>query len=444
MKQGRLTFISLSLLLVISLLLTAGCQESRSSWKPSAELEAYMAKIPASPAPQLQSMLEEIFTIDYYAGVPMPQGMQDNDGGIVDGYLVMATGFCHGYDDKLKPGKYPRGFLRKVWALKLDDQEKGWIELPSIPGAARQETQAISVNNELYLWGGFSYSEPYCYKDGYKLSHKNGKWSWSKLPDLPHPLGGGSIQSIGDKIYLFGGFDYDKKALYVFNDRNDKIKRQGSRLYVFDTKNPSVGWNQLTQCPGTPRFMTGFAEINFELYAIGGYSVTPKGTAASVVDCWKYTPETDSWSRLRDLPVSVSGFGTGKTAYQNRYILLPTGYPHGEIANTDGTTRPRYGKPSHTDRSQWAHLTPDGTWDTMPMSSPYENHVWVYDTWTDLYGTATYLPFDDHAQAAHIIGDTLFYFPGETSGFYWEGEYFGHAPEFVLKGDITVNDWSGK
>ena len=26
----------------------------------------------------------------------MPQGMQDNDGGIIDNYLVMVGGFCHG------------------------------------------------------------------------------------------------------------------------------------------------------------------------------------------------------------------------------------------------------------------------------------------------------------------------------------------------------------
>ena len=78
------------------------------------------------------------------------------------------------------------------------------------------------------------------------------------------------------------------------------------------------------------------------------------------------------------------------------------------------------------------------------MSSPYENHVWVYDTQTDLYGTATCLLFDDHAQASRIIGVPLFYFPDETGGFYWESEYFSHAPKFVLKGDITVNDWNGK
>lgn len=71
----------------------------------------------------------------------------------------------------------------------------------------------------------------------------------------------------------------------------------------------------------------------------------------------------------------------------------------------------------------------------------YENHAWAYDTHTNLYGTVTYLPFDDHGQAAHVIGDTLYMFPGETSGFWWEGEYFGHAPEFVLKGKIQVLDW---
>ena len=32
-------------------------------------------------------------------------------------------------------------------------------------------------------------------------------------------------------------------------------------------------------------------------------------------------------------------------------------------------------------------------------------------------------------------------FPGETGGFEWEGEYFGHHPEFVLKGVIEELPW---
>ena len=31
-------------------------------------------------------------------------------------------------------------------------------------------------------------------------------------------------------------------------------------------------------------------------------------------------------------------------------------------------------------------------------------------------------------------------FPGHTGGFFFEGEYYGHHPEFVLQGLIKVLD----
>ena len=106
------------------------------------------------------------------------------------------------------------------------------------------------------------------------------------------------------------------------------------------------------------------------------------------------------------------------------------------IVNPNGTTRPRYGKPSTIDRSKWKKYPRlDG------KGMKYSNHVWEYDTKRDLYGTATHLPFDDHGQTVHIIDHTMYLFPGETAGFWWEGEWFGHTPEFVLKGKIRVLDW---
>jgi hypothetical protein len=35
----------------------------------------------------------------------------------------------------------------------------------------------------------------------------------------------------------------------------------------------------------------------------------------------------------------------------------------------------------------------------------------------------------------------VYLFADETSGLFWEGEYFGHHSEFVLKGEIELLDW---
>jgi len=401
-------------------------QEAKNDFKTT-ELES-------SPTPQAQRSLPRMMKIAWSSAPFFPQGMQDNDGGLIGSHLVMVGGFCHGIDNDWKPGKYPRGFLKKAWAMDVLHENEGWKELPDFPGSARQEMYGVSLNNELYLWGGFNYTDPYTYVDGYKLSKQANLWVWKKLVDLPRPYASGNAAIIGSKIYLFGGMDYDSERYYVVTDRSGKNNKYGSRLYAYDTKPDNLHWKELKGCPGTPRMMAGVAALNGKIYVIGGYSVDRGGTSHSVVDSWRYDPELDTWSRLRDLPVAVAGFGSGSIAYQNRYLLLPTGYPYPTILNPDETVRSSYGEPSKVDRSQWKqHPKLKGT--------TYSNHIWVYDTQKNLYGTATKLPYDDHGPAAHIIRDTVYMFPGETAGFWYKQEYFGHAPELVLKGKIQLLDW---
>ena len=82
-----------------------------------------------------------MLAIDWAAAPPLPQGMQDNTVALLDGWLVSVAGFCGGYDDAWKPGRYPRGFLHKAWGLELAEEDRGWRELPPMPGAPRQAMQ---------------------------------------------------------------------------------------------------------------------------------------------------------------------------------------------------------------------------------------------------------------------------------------------------------------
>src|SRR5262245_50468004 len=106
--------------------------------------------------------LPQSLTIAWQKGPNLPQGFQDSDGGVVGDTLVSVGGFCSGQKGVAgKPGKYPRGFLKRVWGLALKEEKAGWRELPEFPGAARQGLDAVVVNDQLYCWGGFSYTAPY-------------------------------------------------------------------------------------------------------------------------------------------------------------------------------------------------------------------------------------------------------------------------------------------
>jgi hypothetical protein len=363
----------------------------------------------------------------------MPQGMQDNHMSVVHNWLVSVCGFCGGADDDWKPGVYPRGFLNKVWGLDLAHEERGWIDLPPLPGAARQGMQGAAVGEALYVWGGFSYTEPYAYKDGYRLSRKDGGWVWDALPPLPSPSAWGGACPVGSKIYVLGGSDYDAQRFYTATDRTGEVKRLGARLIVFDTEAPELSWTSRTPCPGTPRCLTGAAVVGGKVYFVGGVAVADSADYCNVVDSWRYDVAADTWERLRDLPMSGTGASSNRSVFKDRYVLLPCGYQYNTVMKPDGSLVPKYGEPSKVVR----------TWENHPhfKGTSYFNHCYVYDTRTDLYGTATALPFDDVATITVIVADTAYMFPGETAGFVWEGEYFGHHPEFVLKGKIKELDW---
>ncbi len=387
-------------------------------------------------APQDPKSVPHMLDISWSEGPPMPQGLQDNLVVLVQGNLISVGGFCGGYDNDWKPGKYPRGFLNKTWTLDLAHQGKGWLELPPFPGAARQALEGASVNNALYVWGGFNYTSPYAYRDGYCLSRKNTSWEWTPLPPLPASCCWSGTCVIGSCIYSLGGCDYDGERFYTLTDRTKKIKQFGCRMMKFDTRHPEAGWQFLSPCPGSPRAIPATVAIAGNIYFIGGIAADANGVFCNVVDSWRYTPATDTWKRLRDMPVSGTGTNTGLPVYKDRYILLPCGYQYKNVLRPDGTKSPQYGLVSTVKR----------TWENHPREKGkhYFNHCYVYDIQTDLYGRATALPFDDVASITLVIKDTAWIFPGETAGFYWEGEYFGHHPEFVLKGHIRERPWQQK
>ncbi len=386
--------------------------------------------VPPTPTPQIQSTLPDMLSMTWSAGTPLPQGMQDNYVGLVDGWLVNVLGFCSGADEDWKPGVYPRGFLNKAWALKLGDEDKGWVSLPDFPGVPRQAGQGAVVGDSLYLWGGFSYDAPFTYTDGYRLSREQGVWTWSPLPPLPAPSCWAGSVVMGSTIYLVGGADYDAQRFYCVTDRTGEIGRFGARLIAFDTEHPARGWVEKTPLPGAPRCLTGAAVVKGKLYVVGGVSMLTSGAYANVVDNWRYDPTSDDWTRLRDLPLSASGSSSSSIVYKDRYLLLPAGYQYGVVLGTDGTETAAYGTPETVKR----------TWKQHPSfeTTHYYNHHYVYDTEEDLFGRATSLPFDDVASITVVRGDEMYIFPGETGGFEWDGVYFGHHPEFVLKGKIST------
>ena len=368
--------------------------------------------------PQSENDLKSLLRITWSRGPNLPQGFQDNNGGVLDHFLVSACGFCAGRDNDKKPGKYPRGFLKKVWALDLEQASGGWADLPEFPGAARQGLMAAVVEGVLYCWGGFSYSEPYCYRDGFRLFRRDGSWTWDALPPLPWPICTAGTCVMDSKIYLFGGADYNAEAFFTKAGRKGECPRLGAQLLLFDTKTPGEGWKRLAECPGTPRWVAAVATVGDSIYVIGGATGDPYST---VVDNWVYIPETGTWTRIRDLPIASGNFPAGRIVFKNRYLVLGGGYQYSLVTNPDGTTRKPY-----------------GTARRFHDQGSYYSDMFVYDTQTNLFGRADSMPLNNNLSMMLVEGGEIYMLGGETGGATVEGEFYGHHPELFLKGRIEA------
>jgi N-acetylneuraminic acid mutarotase len=392
-------------------------------------------------APQPQASLKQMLSIDWKRGPDLPQGIQDPGCGILNGTLVMASGFCGGQNDVPgKAGKYPRGFVQKSWGLNLQSPQSGWQCLPDFPLTGRQGgvSDGITVDNQLYYWGGVNYDAPYTYAVGCRLTNHRNQWSWdTAVPPLLSPVCYGGGVSIGSKVYVFGGADYGRKDpndansldFFTNTDHTGKVRRLGARLMMIDTQNLSAGCTQLASCPGTPRWVAAVAAVGWKIYVFSGQSGVDNAskTYCNVVDNWQYDPGTDSWTRLQDMPVASGGFPAGKIVAFDRYILMVGGGQYDHVLGQDGSVRPVYGTVAKHDPGY-----------------AYFSDVFVYDTQRGKFGTATPLPLNDGPFMALVDGDQIRMIGGEVagasgfSGTWIGGAAYGHHPDLYLTGTVRV------
>ncbi|MFH1007443.1 MAG: hypothetical protein V1800_08080 [Candidatus Latescibacterota bacterium] len=379
-----------------------------------------------------------LFAIAWEKGPSLPQGFQDSAGGIVGDTLITVCGFCTGYTIPQKPKeKYPRGFLRKAWGLELGHTEGDWFALPDFPGDPRQMLAGVVSGDQLYCWGGFSYTEPCCYRDGYRLSHSTGKWRWERLPDLPWMLCCAGICAVDSRIYICGGADYDNSetgGMYTDTDRNGDVERLGARLLMFDTRDAAQGFVELPSCPATPRSAPALAAVGTDIFLIGGITGNDYNRelgAMNCVDNWRFDTVRHQWKRLSDLPISSTGFPGGAIVHEDRYLFLVGGYQYEWVAYPDGAVGEKVGKPSRFYEHNLFDFREDGT-DLL-----YYSEVSVYDVKTDSFGTAEQLPLNNFMPLVIVRNGNLHLIGGETGGSEIDGEFFSHHPDLFLTGRIS-------
>ncbi|MER5603697.1 carboxypeptidase regulatory-like domain-containing protein [Streptomyces sp. NPDC002265] len=115
--------------------------------------------------------------------------------------------------------------------------------------------------------------------------------SWHTLPDHPEPVRGSVVGSYRGKTYSVGGMD----------------KLWGGHVlghgYVYDPAARS--WSRIADLPQPRNSATG-AFVNGTLYVAGGFGYDASGTVGWTPTTYAYHPDSDSWSRVADLPQALA------------------------------------------------------------------------------------------------------------------------------------------
>ena len=184
--------------------------------------------------------------------------------------------------------------------------------------------------------------------------------TWTPGPAFPVAVGAGGAALAGRTIHYFGG-------------KNETRTEESTAHYALDLDDLTAGWTGRTPMPGPGRDHFSTAAAGGYIYAIGG-RVGPDEAGTNQAQVDRYDPATDSWTRLGDLPGTISNTAATTFVFDGRIFMLG-------------------GETSHNAAS---------------------DDVWSFDPSNEAWLVHTALPEKRRAGVAGVAGGTIVF----TSGWY--------------------------
>ncbi len=190
---------------------------------------------------------------------------------------------------------------KKVWhdrIFALLPGADGWIDAGRLP-QVRAYAACASTSLGVVAVGGSDADQVYA--ETWLLTWDRGaqRVHCRALPPFPAPCVFGAAEAIGDRVWVLGGSSSPKD-----HDVTDA-------LWTIDVSAPDPVWEARTALPGAARFKVVTAVQRGPkgepcLYACSGsagvVAEDQRLGYALFTDAYRYTPSTDRWERLADLP----------------------------------------------------------------------------------------------------------------------------------------------
>ena len=162
------------------------------------------------------------------------------------GATIVVVGGQASFDvDPVHPDQ-PGPYVNAVEAFDTANPDRGWYDLPPIPGPPRDGMAIAAIGDRVYVFGGnyvkyeqmvggnFHDERRGC-GDAYVLDL--GAVQWRKLPDVPFPTQGWKAVPYGDRyVVIAGGVrNYPVEHVYEYADHVTDVLAPNFDVLVFDT-----------------------------------------------------------------------------------------------------------------------------------------------------------------------------------------------------------------
>ena len=215
------------------------------------------------------------------------------------------------------------GGTSEVHVYTYDEISLKWKQtIPPLPTASLC-TNVLSLQSPLIVAGGVTSS---CVYSAAVEIFKPDTSQWYWTDPLPAACCHVSLVAIGNTCYAVGGWNHlhNSQALYAsVDDLLDNAVPADQTTHSGSSDTQSA-WKTL---PNTPTYGPAAAVLAGKLLAIGGKETSGGGAAKKEV--YMYSPSTNSWIYISDLPAPRSE--TAVAVLSSTEILVIGGYHRGKV-----------------------------------------------------------------------------------------------------------------
>jgi len=169
-----------------------------------------------------------------------------------------------------------------------------WQAVASNP-VAMAEGQGVTVDGKLYVFGGYSVTDPSWQANNQLEVYDPSSNTWQSLAPVPSQLSEAAVATDGTFIYVAGGYVTNANGQQTFATAN---------VWRYDTVNNV--WTSFVSLPA-PRAVGAMVDLNGELHYFGGSDINRN----DVTNHWvlNLADANPQWTASTPMPVGINRFG---------------------------------------------------------------------------------------------------------------------------------------